>query len=197
MLSASLSFFHKWVWKVFEFFLIGFFPLKSIIPSTIIFSIFVFLQAFAVLFFFMLFTLGIGSVVALQNVVVTVLCDQFPSLKYGRVALITSILGFLSGLMYLTPVCIIVLLFFFKFDFLRNVSIYISFLLPIISRVVNGWQHWSIILAERYQFLCWPFSKLSRFSISMAWRTCALTLNLWQVDEWRSTGVFVGFCWLQ
>lgn len=44
---------------------------------------------------------------ALQNVVVTVICDQFPSFKYGRVALITSIFGFLSGLMYLTPVCII------------------------------------------------------------------------------------------
>lgn len=52
----------------------------------------------------MLFTLGIGSVVALQNVVVTVLCDQFPSLKYGRVAAVTSVLGFLSGLIYLTPV---------------------------------------------------------------------------------------------
>ncbi|XP_055305392.1 sodium-dependent nutrient amino acid transporter 1 isoform X1 [Sitodiplosis mosellana] len=60
-------------------------------------------QAFAVLFFFMLFVLGIGSVVALQNVVVTVLCDQFPSLKYGRVAAVTSVLGFFSGLVYLTP----------------------------------------------------------------------------------------------
>lgn len=54
----------------------------------------------------MLFILGIGSVVALQNVVVTVICDQFPSLKYGRVAAITSVLGFFSGLIYLTPVCI-------------------------------------------------------------------------------------------
>ncbi|XP_031628887.1 sodium-dependent nutrient amino acid transporter 1-like [Contarinia nasturtii] len=60
-------------------------------------------QVFALLFFFMLFVLGIGSVAALQNVVVTVLCDQFPSLKYGRVAAITSVLGFLSGLVYITP----------------------------------------------------------------------------------------------
>lgn len=66
--------------------------------------LFTLLQAFAVLFFFMLFTLGIGSVVALQNVVVTVLCDQFPGLKYARVAAITSVCGFLSGLVYLTPV---------------------------------------------------------------------------------------------
>lgn len=63
-----------------------------------------FLQVFAILFFFMLFILGIGSVVALQNVVVTVLCDQFRSLKYARVAAVTSILGFFAGLTYLTPV---------------------------------------------------------------------------------------------
>lgn len=60
-------------------------------------------QVFAVLFFFMLFILGIGSVVALQNVVVTVLCDQFRSLKYAHVAAVTSILGFFAGLTYLTP----------------------------------------------------------------------------------------------
>lgn len=68
-------------------------------------SIFIpFTQAFAVLFFFMLFILGIGSVVALQNVVVTVLCDQFRSLKYAHVAAVTSVLGFFAGLTYLTPV---------------------------------------------------------------------------------------------
>ncbi|XP_031628888.1 sodium-dependent nutrient amino acid transporter 1-like [Contarinia nasturtii] len=60
-------------------------------------------QVFALLFFFMLFVLGIGSVVALLNVIITVLCDQFSGLKYGRVAAITSVLGFLSGLVYLTP----------------------------------------------------------------------------------------------
>lgn len=56
------------------------------------------------LFFFMLFVLGVGSVVALQNVVVTVLCDQFTSLRYDKVAAITSVIGFLSGLIYITPV---------------------------------------------------------------------------------------------
>lgn len=51
----------------------------------------------------MLFTLGIGSVVALQNCFVTILCDQFPSLKYGRVAAATSTFCFLVGLIYITP----------------------------------------------------------------------------------------------
>lgn len=70
------------------------------------------LQVFAVLFFFMLFVLGIGSVVALQNVVVTVICDQFVHLKYWKVAAITSIIGFFSGLVYLTPVRKIISIFF-------------------------------------------------------------------------------------
>lgn len=55
----------------------------------------------------MLFVLGIGSVVALQNVVVTVLCDQFKGLKYINVAAVTTVLAFLGGLMYLTPVSIL------------------------------------------------------------------------------------------
>lgn len=61
-------------------------------------------QVFAVLFFFMLSVLGVGSVVALQSSIVTIICDQFPKLKFWMVALITSICGFLLGLVYVTPV---------------------------------------------------------------------------------------------
>lgn len=61
-------------------------------------------QLFSVLFFFMLFVLGIGSIVALQSTIVTIICDQFKSWKYWKVALATSICGFLMGLVYVTPV---------------------------------------------------------------------------------------------
>lgn len=87
----------------------------------------------------MLFTLGIGSVVALQNVVVTVLCDQFPNLKYGRVAAITSVFGFLSGLVYLTPVCISFSLFLFPF----------TKCIPTIFRTFQGGQ-WMIALVDNF-----------------------------------------------
>ena len=60
-------------------------------------------QVFSVLFFFMLFVLGLGSVVALQSVVVTVICDQFRSLRFWKVAAATSFIGFLLGLVYTTP----------------------------------------------------------------------------------------------
>jgi solute carrier family 6 amino acid transporter-like protein 5/7/9/14 len=52
----------------------------------------------------MLYTLGIGSAVALSGAVVTIICDSFPQLKYWTVALGTCILGFVVGLVYVTPV---------------------------------------------------------------------------------------------
>lgn len=61
-------------------------------------------QVFSVLFFFMLLVLGIGSVVALQSSICTVICDQFPHFKFWIVALVTCIIGCLLGLVYMTPV---------------------------------------------------------------------------------------------
>lgn len=61
-------------------------------------------QLFSVLFFLMLFVLGIGSVVALVSAVVTILWDQFPRFKYWQVAIFVCAGGFLCGLIYVTPV---------------------------------------------------------------------------------------------
>jgi solute carrier family 6 amino acid transporter-like protein 5/7/9/14 len=52
----------------------------------------------------MLYTLGIGSAVALSGSVITVICDSFPHLKYWIVALVTCVIGFIGGLVYVTPV---------------------------------------------------------------------------------------------
>ncbi|PSN34958.1 Sodium-dependent nutrient amino acid transporter 1 [Blattella germanica] len=60
-------------------------------------------QFFSVVFFLMLYTLGIGSAVALAGAVITIICDRFPNLKYWTVALGTCICGFLVGLVYITP----------------------------------------------------------------------------------------------
>ncbi|XP_057381028.1 sodium-dependent nutrient amino acid transporter 1-like isoform X2 [Daphnia carinata] len=60
-------------------------------------------QLFAVLFFLMLFTLGIGSAVSLTGCVITVICDAFPDWKRWMVTLIISGIGFLLGLVYITP----------------------------------------------------------------------------------------------
>lgn len=55
------------------------------------------------LFFLMLFVLGIGSAVALTSAMTTILCDQFKGLVFWKTALGISIVGFLAGLIYVTP----------------------------------------------------------------------------------------------
>lgn len=60
-------------------------------------------QLFSVLFFFMLFVLGVGSAVALQSAINTVIWDQMTHIKYWKVAGSVSICGFLIGLVYITP----------------------------------------------------------------------------------------------
>ncbi|KAF2369075.1 Sodium:neurotransmitter symporter [Trinorchestia longiramus] len=60
-------------------------------------------QFFAVLFFLMLFTLGVGSASALTGCVITIICDEFPNLKKPYVTLGVSLVGFLLGLFYVTP----------------------------------------------------------------------------------------------
>ncbi|KRT86582.1 neurotransmitter transporter, partial [Oryctes borbonicus] len=59
---------------------------------------------FALLFFGMLFILGIGSLVALQSCANTVIMDNFPRLKTWQVSGMTAVIGFLIGLVYVTPV---------------------------------------------------------------------------------------------
>ncbi|XP_066249189.1 sodium-dependent nutrient amino acid transporter 1-like [Euwallacea similis] len=58
---------------------------------------------FSILFFVMLFVLGVGSLVALQACAFTVIMDSFPKLKTWHVSLATAIGGFLIGLVYVTP----------------------------------------------------------------------------------------------
>jgi len=52
----------------------------------------------------MLYVLGIGTAVALYGSVVTVIRDSFPNIKYLVVASVTAVLGFIGGLVYVTPV---------------------------------------------------------------------------------------------
>lgn len=61
-------------------------------------------QLFAILFFVMMFVLGIGSAVALCSAVFNILCDHFPNVKNWKLVLIVSIFGYFISLVYITPV---------------------------------------------------------------------------------------------
>lgn len=62
-------------------------------------------QFFSVVFFAMLFVLGIGSEVGLTSAMISIAHDQFPKLRYWHVAVGICFCEFLIGLIYVTPVC--------------------------------------------------------------------------------------------
>ena len=61
-------------------------------------------QLFSVLFFIMLFILGMGSIIAMMTCVITVVRDQFPKVKSWQAALGYAIFGIGCGTLYITPV---------------------------------------------------------------------------------------------
>lgn len=54
----------------------------------------------------MLITLAIGSAAGLTSCVITILCDDFPSVKRWIITAIVSVVSFFIGLIYVTPVSI-------------------------------------------------------------------------------------------
>ncbi|XP_053988536.1 sodium-dependent nutrient amino acid transporter 1-like isoform X2 [Hylaeus volcanicus] len=60
-------------------------------------------QLFSVLFFLMLYVLGIGSAIALAGSLITIISDQFPNWKHLYVVLGTVTFGFSVGTVYCTP----------------------------------------------------------------------------------------------
>ncbi|ODM97620.1 Sodium-dependent nutrient amino acid transporter 1, partial [Orchesella cincta] len=60
-------------------------------------------QGFAVIFFLMLFVLGIGSAVSLTGQLITIIREQYPSWKEWRVGLVMCLIGFCTGMVFITP----------------------------------------------------------------------------------------------
>ncbi|XP_052860323.1 sodium-dependent nutrient amino acid transporter 1-like [Anopheles cruzii] len=58
---------------------------------------------FALLFFFMLLVLGVGSCTGLINSVITALHDSTPRLRTWKTVVVISVLGFALGLLFVTP----------------------------------------------------------------------------------------------
>lgn len=61
-------------------------------------------QVFAVIFFLMLLTLGIGSNVGISSCIMTAIRDQFPNLKPWKVATSIGIVSCCISFIYITPV---------------------------------------------------------------------------------------------
>ncbi|XP_017051843.1 sodium-dependent nutrient amino acid transporter 1 [Drosophila ficusphila] len=117
-------------------------------------------QLFSILFFFMLFVLGIGSIVALQSTIVTIICDQFKGFKYWKVALTTSVCGFLMGLVYVTPggQWILTLVDFYG-------GTYVVFILAIFELAGIVWVYGLQNFCDDIEFMC-------NRRVSLYWRVC-------------------------
>ena len=61
-------------------------------------------QLFSFLFFFMLFLLGIGSLIAMVSLATTLIKDRFVSVKNWQSGLGFAVFGVVTGSVYLTPV---------------------------------------------------------------------------------------------
>ncbi|KAL5286651.1 hypothetical protein ACFFRR_007957 [Megaselia abdita] len=91
-------------------------------------------QAFSGLFFIMLFVLGIGSIVGMSGSIITVIRDQFTYLEKKYVVFGTAVVGFLIGIVYLTP----------GGQFLLNLvdfygASFVAFFLAIAELISIGW----------------------------------------------------------
>jgi len=60
-------------------------------------------QLFAVLFFLMLITLGLGSAIGLFSAVTTTICDSFPATDRKSIIKVCCVFGLAIGMFYITP----------------------------------------------------------------------------------------------
>ncbi|KAH8299650.1 hypothetical protein KR044_004289, partial [Drosophila immigrans] len=120
-------------------------------------------QVFSVLFFLMLFVLGIGSNVGMVSCLTTVLKDQFVKVKQWRIVVFIAIIGYLLGLLYITPggQFVLNLLDFFGATF-------VALVLAIFELIAIGWvygvkrvcrdvEFMLGIKTSKYYRLCWGF----------------------------------------
>lgn len=61
-------------------------------------------QLYAVLFFFMLFTLALGCIIAMTTCIITLAKDSFKWMKNWHAVLGFAVFGSVTGMAYLTPV---------------------------------------------------------------------------------------------
>lgn len=61
------------------------------------------LQFFAVLFFVMMFVLGVGSIVGMVSGVVTCLKEKLPNMEIWKIVLSVCSMGFAVSTVYVTP----------------------------------------------------------------------------------------------
>ncbi|SPP74041.1 sodium-dependent nutrient amino acid transporter 1 isoform X2 [Drosophila guanche] len=157
-------------------------------------------QVFSVLFFLMLFVLGIGSNVGMTSCLTTVIKDQFGHVKNWMIVVAIAVIGYLLGLLYITPggQFVLNLLDFYGATF-------VALVLAIFELVAIGWVYGVKRLCRDVQFMlgiktslyyriCWAVvTPLLMFTILIY--TLARYEPLKYKDYTYQSGVYVfGWC---
>ena len=136
----------------------------------------------AIIFFFMLFILGVGSTVGLLNNVSTNIKDAFPKLKYWFIALVGCLSGFLIGLVYVTEGGMAILGLIDHFE--GNLLVFTLATLELIGAV---WLY-------GFQELCWDIEYTLGRKLSAYWRICwgvimpafLITINIYMIFSFKN-----------
>lgn len=117
-------------------------------------------QFFAMLFFFMLFVLGIGTCVGMTSTIMTAVRDKYPTVKCWKVAIGISVVGVSVGTIYTTPGGQFLLSFL---DFYGGS--FIAFMLAIVELLTVGW----IYGVDRF---CMDIEFMLGRKTGLYWRIC-------------------------
>ncbi|XP_063697322.1 sodium-dependent nutrient amino acid transporter 1-like [Culicoides brevitarsis] len=117
-------------------------------------------QLFSVLFFLMLFVLGIGSNIGMAGCVMTVIRDKFPDIKPWKVAVSIGIIGCSVGFVYTTPggQYVLTLVDFFGASF-------VAFVLAIVELITISWIYGVNRLCKDTEFML-------GIKTGLYWRIC-------------------------
>ncbi|XP_018398128.1 PREDICTED: sodium-dependent nutrient amino acid transporter 1-like [Cyphomyrmex costatus] len=117
-------------------------------------------QFFSVVFFAMLFVLGIGSEVGLASAIISIIHDQFPKVKYWHIAAGTCLCEFLIGLIYVTPGGQFMITFVDYY-----VTSFIAFLPAAFEMIAVAWSYGLSNFLNDIEFML-------KKRLSMFWRIC-------------------------
>lgn len=117
-------------------------------------------QFFSMVFFIMLFVLGIGSNIGMASCIMTVIRDRFPRIQCWKIVLCIALVGVTVGMIYTTPVGMSLMSFL---DFYG--ASFVALILAIVEIITVTW----IYGVDR---LCLDIEFMLHYKIGIYWRIC-------------------------
>ena len=157
-------------------------------------------QAFAVLFFFMLFVLGVGSNVAQVSTVMTAIRDKYHFIKNWQIASVISVIGFSIGLIYVTPggQFILNLVDFYGATFIAFVMATAELVAVCwiygVDRLCNDTKFMLGIEPNRYWRVCWKYVTPIMMIVILIYSLASLQPLKYHGEYYPNAAYAIGWC---